>query len=1033
MKGIINACLTHDRATLLVLIIIFIIGVTQYIETPKELSPDVQVPMIFVSTSLRGISPSDSDRLLVKPMENVLRGVSGVKEMRSSATDGVGHTILEFDAGFDSDKALDEVRAKVDDIVSDLPEDASRPVVTEINLSLFPVLSVGLVGELPERELISMARALKKEIESLPNVLSVDIAGTRDEILEVIVEPRIMSGYDLRVEEILQAINNNNQLIAAGELNNGYSIKVNGVLQDMMDVANLPIRGEGSGVVRIKDIAEIRPTFKDRAGFARVNGGSAVVLEISKRSGKNLIETVDQVKQVVEIAKQFLPPNLEIIYSLDQSKTINDVLSDLQNNILMAIVLVLFVIMYAMGFRQAFMIALAIPGSFYIGIIILAQLGMTMNIVVLFSLIMSIGMLVDAAIVVNEYADRKMIVGMSSYESYKLAAIRMSFPIIASTATTLVVFVPLLFWPGVVGQFMKYLPLTLIATLTGSLLMSLIFTPTLGAIFGKASTNDPVLIARMKALDDGEVDSLGPLMKKYSRWLLRVLAKPKRFVLIIVAVLVASILSYAIFGAGFEFFPKVEPESAMLTVRSQGNFSVEERDKMLRMVEGKVLNVSDEIKVVYARSGKFSGQRFSSDDIVGTVHMEFVNWQFRRRVDSIISDIQEATKDIDGIVVEFQEDKQGPDAGGKPIRITVSSLLVDELYPATDYIVKTMEKIGGFTNISDTRSSPEIQWEIDVDRNKALLAGLSVRLIGEYIKMITSGVKIGSYRPSDVEDEVDILLRLPDERRGISELDNLRVNGIYGPTTISNLIDLKATNKIKKLDRENSLPVLSIAADVERGLLVDEQIKKLQKELIRYQAEINPNVKVAFKGETADQEESKAFLSRAFVLSLMGVVMILVVQFNSYYYALIIMTAVFLSTSGVLIGLLITGNTFLVTMCGVGIIALTGIVVNNNILLIDAFNINLKAGLKYKDAIVKASLSRVKPILLTAGTTMLGLLPMVLKITINFFDGRVSYDAPSSQWWVHLSTTIGGGLAFATVLTLFFTPALLMLGKKKRG
>ena len=1031
MKTIINACIKNNKATLLFLMLILIIGIICYIKTPKELSPDVKIPIILVSTNLEGISPQDSDRLLIQPIENIMSSVEGVKEIRSTATDGRGYTILEFDAGFNSNKALDDIRAKIDDIVSELPHDASRPKVEEINLSLFPVLNVALIGELPERGLIIIARELKKKIESLPNVLSTTIAGLRDETVEIIIKPRIMDNYNLKITEVLQAIGGNNQLIAAGNLKNGYPVKVNGILESVKDIADVPIKVNGTSTITIKDIADIKPTFNDATGFARINGKSAIVLEISKRSGRNLIETVEQVKAVMEEAKTFLPEHISIIYSLDQSKKIKGVLQDLENNILIAVLLVVTIIATFMGIRSAIIVALSIPGAFYIGIIILSYLGMTMNIVVLFSLIMSIGMLVDSAIVINEYADRKMIIGMEKHEAYRSSSLRMLWPIIASTATTLIVFVPLLFWPGMIGQFMKYLPITLIATLTGSLMMSLIFTPVLGGIFGAPSTTNKIKIARMKAIDEGKVKSLGPMMKRYHSMLMSVLSHPIKFIFVIIGLLFASIIAYAFFGKGLDFFPKVEPETAVLTVRYQGNLSAKQRDELLKRVENRILNITDEIKVFYARSGDFSDDKFPSDDVIGIIQFEFIDWKLRRKATKIIDAIQENTKDLQGVIIEIQEEKQGPSQESKPIKISLSSLSTELLYPHVEKIVKAMQEVGGFIRIEDTRSSPTIEWNIQIDRKKAFLAGVDVRLIGEYIKMVTNGAKVASYRPYNVNEEVDILVRLPENDRNITKLNGLFINGVHGPTSISNLINILPKNKVKKLDRENLLPVLSITADIRPGLLVDEQIKKLQKELIKYKDEFDPRVKIDFKGETEDQKEAKSFLSKAFILSLIGIILILVIQFNSYYDAFIIMTAVFFSTVGVIIGLLITGQPFLVTMCGVGIISLAGIIVNNNILLIDAFHINLSEGNDYKTAVMKSAISRVKPILLTAGTTILGLLPMVLKINIDFFSGTITYNAPSSQWWVHLSTTIAGGLTFATILTLFFTPALLMLKKNK--
>ncbi len=1004
-------------------------GVFSYQETPKEMMPDINVPMILVSSTLQGISPQDSERLLVRPMEDTLSTVEGIKEIHSTATDGLAHIILEFNAGFDSAKALSDVRAKVDDIVADIPKDATRPIVKEVNLSLFPILNIALVSDLPERTLISIARQLKKHIESIPEVLKAEIAGLRKEVVDIIIEPRILSGYDLKIEEVLQAIDMNNRLVTAGNMENGYSVRVNGILENTQDILNTPVKVMQDTVLTVKDVAEIRSTFEEPKSFTRINGKPAIVLEISKRSGKNLLDTVEKIKDSITELQPMLPKNLNIVYSLDQSSKVKDVLHDLENNILIATILVLIIIFTCMGYKAAILVALAIPGSFYVGLIFISYLGMTMNIVVLFSLIMSVGMLVDAAIVVNEYADRKMIIGMNKFNAYKTSAMHMLWPVVSSTVTTLVVFTPLLFWPGMVGQFMKYLPITLIATLSGSVLMSLIFTPVLGGIFGGPSTNDPKVITRMKAIDNGDTQSLGPFMKLYSTTLQKVLNKPIMFILMILATLCTSIILYFMFGQGLQFFPKVEPEVAILQVRAKGNLSIYERDNILKSIENKILDSTQEIKVFYSKAGNFNDAKFFSDDVIGSIQIEFIDWKYRRSATNILNDIDELLKEHPGVIIELQEEKKGPSDGGKPIKIDIGSYFPNLLPTALDQVIEIMEEVGGFTSIEDSRSSPEIEWNITIDREKAALSGTNIALIGEYIKMLTKGARIGSYRPDNTDEEVDILARLPKKNRNITQLDSLFVNGHKGLVPISNFINLKPQEKVKKLERVDSLPILSINADIKPGLLVSNQIQKLQKALLENRDKFDHRINIKFKGEIADQKEAQKFLSRAFILALLGVILILVIQFNSYYYAFVIMTAVFLSTTGVLIGLLITGNSFVVVMCGVGIIALAGIVVNNNILLIDAFKINLDNGCNYKDAIIRSAVSRVKPILMTAGTTVLGLLPMVTKVNLDIFNFAIYYNAPSSQWWVHLSTTIAGGLFFATILTLFFTPALLMLKK----
>ncbi|NSM56524.1 efflux RND transporter permease subunit [Wolbachia endosymbiont of Atemnus politus] len=1016
----------RNRTVILLLIVIFIFGSYAYIKMPRESNPDIQIPIISVFIGLPGISVEDSEKLLVIPIENELRSIEGVKELQALAINDGAHIILKFGTEYSNKEVLDNVRSKLLNIKSKLPVEAESPVISEINLSLFPILNVGLIGNLPERALTEIAHRLKKEIESLPNVLKVAVAGMRKETAEVIIEPTVLTKYNIQSNEIFYAISNNNRLVEAGSLDNDtgkYSIKVSGLLKDVEDVMNIPIRSQGDAVLRIKDVAKVYPRFEDYKEFARVNGLPSIVLEISKRNGKNIIDTVNQVKYLMDKAKDQLPENLKVVYLNDQSKDVRNVLDDLQNGIIFAVLLILIIIILSMGMRIAILVALSIPGSFLMGIIALYFMGITLNIVVLFSLIMAVGMLVDDAIVISEYADRKMICGMDKAEAFHTSVRDMFYPVLSSTLTKLAVFFPLLFWPDTVGKFMQYIPITMILTLTGSLIMALVFIPTLGAIFGEPSVTSKEEIEKMNAIESGEIKSTGPMVRAYVRILEKVLDHPKKFVCAVVFVLFSFSVLYFAFGPGVKFFPKVDSDNILISVKAKGNLSAKERDLILKEVENRILNMEKEVKIFYAKSGLFG------DDVIARIQLELVDWHFRRKARDILNDIRACVQDMKGVVIDIQEENPGPSAD-KPIQINLSGSALN-LDLAVEKILKIMNQpSSGFINIQDSRFTPEIEWNMSVDKNKAASSGVNVATIGDFIKMVTSGVLVGKYRSNNLNEEIDIILRFPEKDRNMKTIENLFINTTNGPCPMSNIVKYAPEKKINKLNRINGSLTMTISADVDPSYLVDERVKFIQDSIAK---NWDKGVKIDFKGDKEDQKKSEAFLLKAFLLAITLMILVLVTQFNSVYHTFIVMTAVFLSTTCVFFVFFLINKVFVIVMCGVGVIALAGIIVNNNILLLDAFHHQVKI---YKNnikrCVINASISRIRPILLTVATTVLGLIPMITKLNIDFFSLQITYDAPSSQWWVDISTTVACGILAATVLTLFFTPALLVMQKHEK-
>ncbi|AXY42235.1 efflux RND transporter permease subunit [Halomonas sp. JS92-SW72] len=1020
MRALIEAALDRSRTTLLLLAALLLAGLAAWQAIPKEANPDVTIPIIYVSLSLEGVSPEDGERLLVRPMEQELRSIEGVRKMTSQASEGHAAVTLEFDAGFDPDQALSDVRERVDIARAELPAEADEPRVMEVNVGLFPVLSIGLSGQLEERQRLAVARRLKEEIEGIGEVLEVDIGGDREELLEIVVDPLVLDSYGVDFDTLFNLVSRNNRLVAAGSLDTGagrLALKVPGVIERLEDVMGMPVKVEGERVVTFGDVAWIRPTFKDPDGFARIDDQPALVLEISKRAGANIIATIEQVNGLLDEAAGLIPDGLEITTIMDQSQMVEEMLDELLNNVLTAVVMVLVVILAAMGLRSALMVGLTIPGAFLTGILLIWTLGYTLNIVVLFSLILVAGMLVDGAIVVSELADRHLRQGQPPREAWVNAAARMSWPVIASTATTLAVFVPLLFWPGVVGEFMKYLPATVILCLLASLAMALVFLPTLGGVFG-------VRASRREIAED-HISAGG---RFYRALLARLLAMPGLTLLFALLLLALIYTAYARFNHGVEFFPAVEPDSAQVLVRARGDFSAAEKDAVVRRVEARLAGMS-EVEALYARSFATPNQQLGSD-VIGALQFQLIDWQQRRPVAAIFAEMSERTADLPGVVLEFREQEMGP-GEGKPIVLEVSGHDDAATDRAVDRLRELMGELGGFRDIEDDRSLPGVEWRVMVDREAAARFGADVAAVGSAVQLLTTGLQVASYRPPGVSDEVDIRVRLPAGYRSLDQLGRLTLNTARGQVPIANFVELVPAPKVGTLHRIDGRRAVTLEADMAEGYRADERLRAL------LEAGGTPpeGVIVNVAGEQQDQQEASRFLTSAFLVAIALMTLILVTQFNSLYQAGLVLSAIVLSTAGVLLGLLVNGQPFGIVMVGMGIIALAGIVVNNNIVLIDTYNQLRGEGLSPVEAALEAGGLRLRPVLLTAITTVLGLAPMMLGVNVNLFAPSLGLGAPSTQWWTQLSSAIAGGLTFATALTLLLTPCLLVLGGRfeRRG
>jgi multidrug efflux pump len=1016
MGNPVDYAISHARLTLATLLFLLVAGFLAYVAIPKEAEPDIAIPIIYVNVTQRGISPEDAERLILRPLETQLKSVENVKEMRSAAFEGGGYVLLEFDAGFDSDVAIADVRAKVDDAKSDLPRDADEPQVTEVNLSLFPVLVVSLGGDVPERTLLQLARQAETAVEQIPGVLSADLRGARDEAVEIIAEPMLLHSYGLALDSLIQAFGLSNSLVAAGALegqSGRFAVKVPALIETSEDILNYPIAVSGSAAVTLGDLAEVRPTFKDPTSITRINGKPAIAIEVSKRTGANLIETVDATRKVIEDLKKSWPSTVEVTFTQDKSKDIRIMLHELQNSVITAVLLVVVIMLVVLGGRASLFIGIAIPASFLAGILGLQLAGLTVNIVVLFSLILAVGMLVDDAIIVSEFAERRMAEGMEPRQAYALAAKRMAGPVIAATATRVAAFSPLLFWPGIVGEFMKYMPLTLIATLSASLVVALFFTPTLGAMLGRAS-HDHAPSSGAGHRDRG----------LYMRIVRLAVGHPVMALSLTLLLLVSVIKAYGTFGHGVEFFPNIEPDFGLVQVRARGNLSIHEKDKLVHLVEQRLLRMK-EIETVYARSGE--GQRGSNEvteDTIGTVQFEFVDWKQRRRASLIMDEIRAMTKDIPGVVIEVTKPAGGP-ATGKPITLQIAATDQEQLFPAARKVADIVRANPLTRDVDDGLPLPGIDWNLEVDKAEAAKFGASPLTVGTAVQLVTNGVKVSEYRPTTTDKSVDILLRFPPERRSLNELDELVLKTTSGNVPIGNFVQRTPMPKVGLINRVAGSRVATVTANVAEGA----QSAAVQQEIMTKlaKADLGPGITYIMKGEDEERAKAGAFLMKAFGAAIFLIFAILLAQFNKFSSVLLVLSAVVLSTIGVLIGLMIMGQAFGVVMTGIGVIANAGVIVNNNIVLIDTYDRLRSEGVAAYEAILQTCRERARPVVLTAVTAMLGVLAIAFGINIDFVERSVMIGAPSTQWWIHLSTAIVFGLGFATILTLVVTPATLML------
>jgi multidrug efflux pump len=1025
----ISGAINRTRTVLSLLAAIMFAGVMSYSAIPIEMDPDVAIPIIFVMVPHEGISPEDAERLLARPMELELRTLEGVKELNSYAGEGAATLIIEFDSSFNQDQALADVREAVDFAKAKIPSSAEEPIIKEVSASDFPIITVSVGGEgIPDRVRYRLARQLKDEIESITEVLEARLEGDREDLLEALIDPAQLEAYGISNEELLSAVARNNRLIAAGSVDTGrgsFSVKIPGVIESGRDVLSIPIKATPDGVITIEDVVTLRRTFKDAEGFTRTNGSDSVAIEVTKRAGTSIVKVVGEIKGLVAEAKKDFPPGVQVSYISDMTPTTIEQIDTLEGNISTAMFLVLTVVVATIGIRSGLLVAMAIPFSFMFAFIVVNALGFTYNFMVMFGMLLGLGMLIDGAIVVVELADRRLKDGDSPKKAFVYATRRMFLPVIASTGTTLAAFLPLMFWPGVTGQFMKYLPVTVFAVLIGSLIYALFFAPVLGALISKRESGDG---GNSKLIDQGRFHEVGGVIGRYASILKFSTSHPLMVISVTLTVLYSIVVWYGSAGNGSQFFIDVEPNFTGVNVSARGNYSSKEIKAIVQDVEDRVATVG-EIESIYTRSGEGGisfGSGGTTPDRIGTMFIEMTDRR-TRDVDGfeLETAFEKAIQGIPGVRAEMNPMEMGPPVG-KAIQI---QFIGDDLNTLASEVRKVrahLETMGGLVGVDDTAPVPGIEWQITVDRAKAAMSGADVSSVGAAIQLITNGVLVGKFRPDDADDEVDIRVRYPEAHRGISQLDSLRVTTQEGQVPISSFVDREAKPKVSTIFRQNGDRVMYVRANTQKGVLPNDKVDEIREWLSVQQ--IDPSVSVVFRGANEEQEAVNQFIGVAFTLALMLMGILLVTQFNSFYQALLILSAVVMSTIGVFLGLIITGYPFSAIMTGIGIVALAGIIVNNNIVLIDTFNYLRREnpGWELQRVIITTGCQRLRPVFLTTFTTGLGLLPLASGVSIDLIGREVEVGGPVASYWVQLASAIVSGLSFATVLTLIVTPSFLM-------
>ncbi|MFN7164013.1 MAG: efflux RND transporter permease subunit, partial [Hyphomonas sp.] len=780
MNGLIDGAIGRARMVIAILICAVLAGTATYINLPKEADPDIPIPFVGVTVPLAGVTPEDAERLLVRPIEREIQSLEGLKTFKSFAGEGAATIVLEFEIDSDVNQAVIDVKDKVDMAKRYFPADAREPIISEVNAAQFPVLVVNVYGDAPERGLARIAENLKERIEADPGVLEARVQGKREELLEIVIDPVKLEAYNISYQEIYAVVNANNQLIPAGLIDTGqgsFAVKVPGIIRSGADALSLPIKRTEDAVVTLGDVAEVRRTFKDATGSATFNGEQALLIEVVKRTGANILDTANNVSAILEDESKSWPATVRAQITSDMSEMIGDQLGQLESSIMTAIVLVMIIVVAALGIRSATLVGIAIPSSFVIAFLFLGAFGYTINMMVMFGMVIAVGILVDGGIVVTEYADRKMAEGMDRKRAYAMAGKRMFWPVVSSTLTTLAAFVPFLFWNSMPGKFMAYLPLTLIFVLTSSLVVALIFLPVLGTVIGGRSGGTDENLAALAA--DGDPRSAKGWIGGYVKIVSETIRRPLMTTGAIFAVVFAIFFWFASEQHKTEFFLDIEPEQAYVFVQAQGALSAAEKAAFVAEAEASISDIRG-ITAISTRTG-VSSSGFSFDgvsgvplDTVGQILLD-INTTSDGDFDArkTLEEVRTRLAAIPSLRFEIKAREQGP-PGGKDVQVALLGNDAAALDRTATLIRSWLEARSDVIEIDDSRPLPGVEYQLTVDRAEAGKFGVDVAQIGAAVQLVTNGVLVGRYRPDDANEEVDIRVRFPEDDRSASALDALR-------------------------------------------------------------------------------------------------------------------------------------------------------------------------------------------------------------------------------------------------------------------
>ena len=1028
MNYLISLFFNKYKSSIIIFLVLLITGIMSYVNIPKESTPDIDLGFVNIRVDLDSVSPDDAERLIVKPIENELKQVKNVEEIIATSGDGYATIGVKFDYGVDIDQGIDEVKDAVFRARSKLPSDIREPTVKEWSMAdQKPIIDIVISGEVDFRVLDLASGAIEDELEKIPEILRVSTYGTRKEEISVEITPEYMETFRINHSKLYSLFNSNNKMVATGNLDlksGKYNFKVPGTINKLDQLLNMPIKVKSGKVVLFKDIAIVKRNYVSPTSFSRINDVRSITLSIKKRTGKNIIDTINKVKVSVEKISHQLNKNIKIDYINDQSEEIEIMLLDLENNIISSVFLVFLVVLCALSFRTSLLIGISIPGSFFLGVLALHSFGITLNMVVLFSLIMSIGMLVDGAIVVAEYAENNLNAGMSPKDAYMEASKKMSIPILSSTITTLIAFAPLLNWPSITGQFMFYIPLTLIILLSCSLFVALVFIPTIGYIYANnVKFKRPSLNINSIKIKECKYSEIKGFLKLYYVVLRKVVLNPKKTILFLLMFCTSVIFIYSKYNYGTEFFPDVDSKYTNVLVKVDGDLSIYAKDKLVKEVSKELAFFKGEYDYINSKTVS------KNDGVIGDLSLNLKDWKLRRSSNNINDSIRDRLNNFNGINIKVNKQQRGP-RSGTDLEIQFLSKNRKELYEAVKSTTKSLSSLSYLIEVENTIPISGFEYSINVNREKATQYGASIQSIGSYIQMITTGLKISEYSPIDLDNEIDIRVKFVKEYRTYNMFNSINIETDRGLVPLSYFIDVQLKPKTSELYKIDGYATFNISANLKGGVSLNEHKSEIERILKNVNAKYSAVI-FKYKGDEEEKNESSMFLMTAFLMSVSGMFIILLWQFNSIYQCIVVLTSIILSTVGVLILFLLTQSPFGIVMGGIGMISLAGIVINNNIVLIDTYNEKIKDGVNQVDAIFQTGLERFRPVLLTTITTVLGLMPMALKLNIDLLNGLYTYNAPSSQWWFQLAYTIIGGMVFASILTLFTTPAFLMLKKER--